>query len=90
MKIKKILSFIIVLLAIFNIVYANNMVDQGREIIILTKKIDQIEHVNKKFQLRVAERGSFTKIQQMIAEAGFEEATAIVSIQEPSNVALKQ
>jgi len=90
MKLIKLLSACIFILAVCNIAYTSKLVDYGERISNLEEEIQTIEHENQKLNLSITKQGSITTIADKIQESGFEKNSNIVTLKLDKFVALSQ
>lgn len=90
MKLIKLLSLLLLALAVTNLSYTNKLIGYSDQISGLYQEISSIERQNKKLQLSVSKKGSLTNLRAAIEEAGFVQSTSIVTLGADQFVALSQ
>ncbi len=89
MKLIKFLFVIIVGLVIGNVTLTNRTVDESIVVAGLTADIAELQNQNIILRAQVASAGSLGSLTAKIEEAGFVSSPTIVSVQNPSSVALR-
>ncbi len=87
MKLIKFLALVIVGLVITNVTLTNRSVDESILVADLSSEISELQNQNRILESQVAEAGSLDAVRQKLAEIGFVETPAIVSITVPGSVA---
>ena len=90
MKLIKILTIVIALVAFLNLFYANKLVGYGEEVRTLTLETQELDKENQHLKIKVAELSSITNLSERVHTAGFTETPHISTIQIESFMALKK
>lgn len=90
MRIVKLLSLAIAVVATINLFYANKLVGYGEELRSLASEIQELEKENQNMKIKVAELSSITNLSTRVEAAGFTTTPHISTIQIESFTALNQ
>lgn len=88
MKLPFILLFLIIILAILQIFFANQEANTGKTLQKLEQEAKQLEAENKLLETEIASRGSLEKLKEKSEKLGFNQEQAVINLINQKEVAV--
>lgn len=85
-----ILFLVLFILVILQVLFANQLVEKGEEIKILSSKIDRIKKENQKIKELIANETSLDKVLSKAKEMGMVKLTSVIHLSAPSTIAFSR